>query len=524
MNFSNNNKRPTITKRTVSVSVAKSATTASPPPARLRDTNRFKLSTRPNVRAPSRPAPKTVAKRAIDPRGTKRRSQTPDRIQWSDEEDGASSSDVGGSDSDGWLRTGKRVKSSVSSASSLSGPRRRVVADKAFQQDAEALHFIHGADATSGEYAANYKNPWEEDDFVTVELQYPSKCPRERFELKWPKRSENKDYKPMEDITETISHIVDHYFPPALAQKYKDPDTGFQRRFEHAWVRNDIPAFVRTVKNFNAVLKPLVDDGTIQRSLAKRDCLNRSQDLDLVRRILEQTYGRTVSPKVETLRAYDNGTDNVYGELLPRFVSQIFKQTGLNHESVFVDLGSGVGNVVLQAALEIGCESWGIEQMSNPCELANQQAIEFPARARLWGVDVGQVQLLRGDFTSHPDILALLKRADVVLVNNQAFLPATNAQLMNMFLDLKPGSQIVSLKPFRPVKHEITTRNMGSPVNTLVQKEYEYFSGHVSWTDVGGTYYIARRDETELKRFEDSIKKNMAPQPASQPSSRSRDS
>ena len=493
-----------ITKRTVkitrTVSATEPATNATVPPTRPRDTNRFKLSTTPSLRAPSRPAPKSVARRAIDQRGTKRRSQTPDRVQFSSEdEDGGSSSEVGGSDSDGWLQKKKRVKSSVSSASSLGGPRRRVVANEAFQLEAKELQYAHGADATSGKHAANYKNPWEDDDFVTVELQYTIRCPRERFELKWPKKSENKDYKPMEDITETISHIVDFYFPPALAQQYKNPDTGFERRFKHAWVRHDIPAFVKTVEDFNTVLKSLVDDGTIRQSLARRDCLNRGRDLDIVRRILEQTYSRPVSPKVEMLRAYNNGTDNVYGELLPRFVSKIFTQTGLNHESIFVDLGSGVGNVVLQAALEIGCDSWGIEQMRNPCDLAEQQALEFPARARLWGIDVGKVTLVRGDFTSDPEILDVLKRADVVLVNNQAFLPATNDQLLHMFLDLKPGCQIVSLKPF---KHdEITARNVDSVANMLTQKEYEYFSEHVSWTDVGGTYYIARKDATELKRF-----------------------
>ncbi|KAK4546271.1 hypothetical protein LTR36_001948 [Oleoguttula mirabilis] len=492
-------KKPTVTKRTVQIVRRLSDCTGQRPasgaPARPRDTTRFKLSARPNGSCTSRPASKIVAKRAIEPRGTKRKSQTPDRVEFSDEEDGASSSDVGGSESDA-ASSRKRVKSSVSSVESSRGPRRQVLAKEAFRDGAEHLSFIHGADATSGAYAAKYKNPWDEQEFVTVELQYPSKSPRERFELKWPK-NEQEDYRPMEDIIETIKHIIDHYFPSELAQKHRNVDTGFERRFNHAWTRQDIPGYLEVVEEFNAVVKSLVDDGTIQRKLAAQDYL----DLDLVRRILDQTYARTVSPKVESLRAYENGTDFVYGELLPRFVSKIFEQTGLNHESIFVDLGSGVGNVALQAALEVGCESWGIEQMSNPCDLAEQQAIEFPARARLWGLDVGKVHLLRGDFTADPRIYEILKRADVVLVNNQAFLPATNDKLRDMFLDLKMGCQVVSLKPFRPVKHDITMRNFGSVVNTLAQKEYEYFSNNVSWTDQGGTYYIARKDHTELERF-----------------------
>ncbi|KAI7515855.1 hypothetical protein KC317_g23642, partial [Hortaea werneckii] len=191
--------------------------------------------------------------------------------------------------------------------------------------------------------------------------------------------------------------------------------------------------------------------------------------LDWIKRILDQIFVRTVSPKAEKLNAYKNGSDNVYGELFPRFISDIFKKTGLKHDQVFIDLGSGVGNVTLQAALEVGCESWGIEMMPNPCDLAELQAKEFAARTKLWGLDVGPVNLLRGDMTSHPEVPNILQRADVVLVNNQAFTPALNDKLRDMFLDLKPGAKVVSLKPFRPLGHKIAARNVDSVVNQFVQ-------------------------------------------------------
>ncbi|KAI7292774.1 hypothetical protein KC315_g19436, partial [Hortaea werneckii] len=207
-------------------------------------------------------------------------------------------------------------------------------------------------------------------------------------------------------------------------------------------------------------------------------------------------------PKAEKLNAYKNGSDNVYGELFPRFISDIFKKTGLKHDQVFIDLGSGVGNVTLQAALEVGCESWGIEMMPNPCDLAELQAKEFAARTKLWGLDVGPVNLLRGDMTSHPEVPNILQRADVVLVNNQAFTPALNDKLRDMFLDLKPGAKVVSLKPFRPLGHKIAARNVDSVVNQFVQDQYEYFSDSVSWSYYGNAHwYIATKDLGPLNRF-----------------------
>ena len=193
--------------------------------------------------------------------------------------------------------------------------------------------------------------------------------------------------------------------------------------------------------------------------------------------------------------------DNVYGELLPRFVSKIFQETNLTSSQVFVDLGSGVANVVLQAALEIGCESWGCEVMENACVLAELQEAEFVSRCRLWGLAAGKVHLERGDFLTNAKIGDALKRADVVLVNNQAFTPELNDRLMNLFLDLKEKCQIVSLKSFVPQDHKITTRNLNSPANLLRVETKPYYSNCVSWTNAPGTYCKATKDSKQLRDF-----------------------
>jgi len=205
---------------------------------------------------------------------------------------------------------------------------------------------------------------------------------------------------------------------------------------------------------------------------------------------------------VNLLKQYENGTDDVYGELLPRFSHQIFLDTNLTSDKVFVDLGSGVGNVVLQAALQIGCESWGVERMPNPSGLAAKQTREFKARCRRWAIKPGNATVLAGDFLQSPEIDAVLRRADVILVNNQAFTPQLNSSLTMKFLDLKEGCKIVSLRSFVPDKWKIKERNAHDPRNLLypvVRKKY--WSQSVSWTDQGGDYFIATKDSTKLQRF-----------------------
>jgi H3 lysine-79-specific histone-lysine N-methyltransferase len=62
---------------------------------------------------------------------------------------------------------------------------------------------------------------------------------------------------------------------------------------------------------------------------------------------------------------------------------EIVREACISHDSVFVDLGCGIGNVVLYAAAQTGCEAYGVEIMKTPARLAQLQLNEFQARMRL---------------------------------------------------------------------------------------------------------------------------------------------
>ena len=47
-----------------------------------------------------------------------------------------------------------------------------------------------------------------------------------------------------------------------------------------------------------------------------------------------------------------------------------------------MDLGCGIGNVVLQVAAQTGCEAYGIEINETPCKIAKRQLKEYAARRK----------------------------------------------------------------------------------------------------------------------------------------------
>ena len=309
---------------------------------------------------------------------------------------------------------------------------------------------------------------------------------------------DNHAFNAISDIAEAMHRVSDHYLPEAKREEFDNEVNGFPQRLNRAVKKKSEIDLMGVIDEYNTALAQLVDRGTVSSILDEKKGLHPG----LVERILNQTYSRTVSPNLKLLKRYEAGTDNVYGELLPRFISSILKKdTGMRSDQVFVDLGSGVGNVVLQAALEIGCESWGCEMMEEYSKVAQIQHREFEARCRLWGLAIGDIHLEQGDFLVNQAIKDVLKRADVVLVNNQVFTPELNQHLTTLFLDLKDGCRIVSLRSFVPAGHRITDRNSENPYNLLDVEEKRYYSNCVSWTSQSGTYFVSTKDSKRVENF-----------------------
>ncbi|KAK3180430.1 Nucleosomal histone H3-Lys79 methylase [Lecanicillium sp. MT-2017a] len=388
---------------------------------------------------------------------------------------------------DGWmsLDTRKRQRKSNESGQ-LVDPNRKLRNVMAYEEPEAGLKFIHAVDVASLESKCVPVMGAQKED-VALEIQYPSPQPRERFELVWGKDKIDA----VQASIRIVQLVAETYLTEEEAEPFTNHNGGLIRRLEKASNRNiqDLTGFKAAIHEYNQTLLALVEDGIISKNLDKLHDL----PAHLVAFILDQIYDRTVAPQVELLSKYENGTDYVYGELLHPFVTKLFvEQLKMTSDQVFVDLGSGVGNVVLQAALEIGCDSWGCEMMENACNMADAQTKEFDARCKLWGIQAGEVRLERGDFRKNLVIHDALKKADVVLVNNKAFTSQLNDDLVRMFLDLKPGCKIVSLRSF--VTDFKSTHNINDVGSTILDvEEFAYPEGFVSWTNAGGPYYISTR-------------------------------
>ncbi|XP_057663160.1 histone-lysine N-methyltransferase, H3 lysine-79 specific-like isoform X1 [Diorhabda carinulata] len=226
----------------------------------------------------------------------------------------------------------------------------------------------------------------------------------------------------------------------------------------------------------------------------------------LLRHILQQTYNAAVTDP-EKLNQYEPFSPEVYGETSYDLVCQMIDQIEITSDDVFIDLGSGVGQVVLQMAAATPCKSClGIERAEVPSRYAESMNRNFRTWMQWYGKKYGEYKLLKGDFLTE-EHREKINQATIVFVNNFAFGPAVDHQLKERFADLKDGAKIVSSKSFCPLNFRITDRNL-SDIGTIMHvSEMSPLRGSVSWTGKPVSYYLHIIDRTKLERYFQRLKK-----------------
>lgn len=136
----------------------------------------------------------------------------------------------------------------------------------------------------------------------------------------------------------------------------------------------------------------------------------------------------------------------------------MIEQVEVSSDDTFIDLGSGVGQVVLQMAGSGPLKSCiGIEKAEVPSRYAEMMDAHFRLWMNWFGKKFGDYQLIKGDFLAD-EHREKINSSSLVFVNNFAFGPHVDHQLKERFADLRDGARIVSSKSFCPLNFRITDR------------------------------------------------------------------
>ncbi|KAI8996185.1 histone methylation protein DOT1-domain-containing protein [Gaertneriomyces semiglobifer] len=337
----------------------------------------------------------------------------------------------------------------------------------------------------------------DSEDIETVALEYPTDGATELFPLV-ALAKKSVEYNPTADIYTTVQMIAEHCVPDSASHGLGDVRSGILRSIQKACHKKQSADLRSAIVQWNEEM------ASLKRRNVFAQCMSEgpAASYPLVAHILEQAYTRAVAPNSHQLNNYEGFSNNVYGEVRHNFVNMMINQVGIKSNHIFVDMGSGIGNVVLQVAAQTLCNAFGIEIMETPAKLAAKQKKEFCSRMRYYAKPCGRITLQHADFLESPEMHEVIKRADVIFVNNYAFSASLNQQILAKFLDLKEGCVVVSLRSFVPVDRPTarSVRRSNAIESIFTAKEHIFGRDCVSWMNESGSWFVHRVDRGQLRK------------------------
>ena len=200
------------------------------------------------------------------------------------------------------------------------------------------------------------------------------------------------------------------------------------------------------------------------------------------------------------LRRYQAGSAEVYGEINPSFVERIIQEVGINNTDLVLDIGSGIGNVIMQICARTGCHGIGVEIRKDLADIATAMLHHLPSELYsqtkdAYGLLIGRAMidrmaLAQGDASS--DAVVNLNSMSVVVMNNLCFPPELEVALLRKFVrELRKGAVLVCTRDIAP-RFRPGPRYETDP-RAIFEYPWQVLKAPVhgvSWSAVAIPYYI----------------------------------
>ncbi|EFP13191.1 hypothetical protein CRE_08458 [Caenorhabditis remanei] len=290
----------------------------------------------------------------------------------------------------------------------------------------------------------------------------------------------------LKNVCGLVSHLALH-FPEGWDKEKPDNET-----------------ILTLTKLFNRIAKPFASNWSgsyntdVLGDWGQRQCSQK-----VAMEITTYAYECAVPRPADLNTYYKSFTSETYGETNLEQMASIIDELGIGSHDVFVDLGSGIGQLVCFTAAYAKCrKSVGIELSQIPANYAKNLGGHFKQLMAHFGKSHGRFEHHQGDFLNPKFKKLIIEEATVIFINNFAFSPDLMFRITNELLqDLKHGTRIVTTKPFGAHKKDITYRSTGDINSISDTRELTSLEYGVSWTAKQVKFWLTTMDHTKLIRY-----------------------
>lgn len=174
-------------------------------------------------------------------------------------------------------------------------------------------------------------------------------------------------------------------------------------------------------------------------------CLQVSKDLshEMTEFLLETAYQNSVL-NPQDLNKYESFSSNVYGETSYEVMNLLWNHLHTSEEDVFLDLGSGIGQLVMYMATQGNFRLvFGIENSKIPFKYATAMSECFQQLLKSYGFKTSKYELLEGNFQCE-EFASIIDQATVIYCNNLCFKPELNNWIKERLLKARSGVRVIT--------------------------------------------------------------------------------
>uniref|UniRef100_A0A1I8AQF0 Histone-lysine N-methyltransferase, H3 lysine-79 specific n=1 Tax=Steinernema glaseri TaxID=37863 RepID=A0A1I8AQF0_9BILA len=214
-------------------------------------------------------------------------------------------------------------------------------------------------------------------------------------------------------------------------------------------------------------------------------------DEKFLKQICARAYNRAVTDVSALNKHYEAFSSETYGETSFERLQMIIEEVAPGEDDVFVDLGSGVGQLIVQMAGGSRVKkAVGIEISQLPNKFAKQLEVEFSRLMKWYGKKYRPFVMEHGDFLAPKYRQLITEEATIIFINNFAFTAELDTRIKRELLsELKDGTRIITTKPYALPGRTTNGRHMNDISMILDVKEMRRCDNACSWTSNYVAYY-----------------------------------
>ncbi|KHN84878.1 Histone-lysine N-methyltransferase, H3 lysine-79 specific [Toxocara canis] len=334
----------------------------------------------------------------------------------------------------------------------------------------------------------------DSDNTERIPMKLVSPIGGEAFTFYWPLR-EADGYSEGQEILELVKEALSSFPEVEFIMRQKCSISTIDKR-DYQQMSTLLDTFNKTIATISQLWKGATKPGSEIWSAERADP-------SLLKHICARAYNRAVDNVHLLNNHYKAFSSQTYGETSFERMQMIIEEIVPKERDVFVDLGSGVGQLVIHMAGGSRVKkAVGIEVATLPCKYAENLSAEFKKWMKWYGKKFRPFELLEGDFLSESFRDLITKEATIIFINNYAFTAMLENRIKRELLsELKDGTRIISTKPYGTPNRSITNRQLNDISAILDVYEMVECENACSWTSNYVPYYHHTINRAKLEKY-----------------------